>query len=59
MSKPKEHLVTIDQLISKIEREVNWMGIDGHLDSEAKMESVNDISLACHKARNELEKTNK
>ena len=52
--KPDEHFITIDGLISKIEREVNWIGLDDHLDTAEFMELVNEISLSCHKARNKF-----
>ncbi len=56
MSNPSEHFNTIDSLVSKIEREVNWMGLDGHLITPEQMEAVNEISLACQKARNTISK---
>jgi len=49
MAKPTEHL-------EKIEHIINWMGLDGHLDTLEKKEAVNEISKAVHKSRKCFEK---
>ncbi len=49
MAKPIEHF-------EKIEHEINWIGLNGHLDTLEKKEAVNEISKANHKARLVFEK---
>ena len=49
MANPTDHF-------GKIEHEINWMGLNGHLDTLEKKEAVNDISVAIHKARKVFEK---
>jgi len=52
MAKPTEHLETI-------EHEINWIGLDGHLNTLEKKEAVNEISKAIHEARLVFEKEKK
>ena len=52
MAKPTEHL-------EKLEHEIGWIGLDGHLDTLKKKDAVNEISKAIHKARLVFEKDNK
>lgn len=49
MGKPTEHF-------EKIEHEISWMGLDGHLNTAEKVEAVNEISKAVHKTRLVFEK---
>lgn len=51
MAKLSEHL-------EKIIHEINWIGLDGHLDTLEKKEIVNEISIAVGKARKVFEKDN-
>ena len=55
MSKPEEHFNTINGHLSKVEREINWIGFNGHLITLEQKEVVNDISVAVHKARKVFE----
>ena len=62
MSKLSKHFVTIagyydkiEDCLAKIEQETNWIGLDGHLVTPEQLESVNEINLVVHKARNTFE----
>jgi len=52
MADPLEH-------ISKMDQEINWMNLDGHLDNDEVAKSISDLQLQLHETRKVFEKLNK